>query len=124
MRRALYLLPMVIMAPAWAHLELVTKGDGAAFYIDHHTIRRTGNLARVWEVQDLQKADVDGELSRRTLVEYDCKVARSRSISMFTHAGAMGTGQTLWVGENPSKEWHRIPPGTPAADIRKIVCAH
>jgi len=106
----------------WAEWEKVLDGsDGTEFYIDPTTIRREGNLRRVWEMENLKSRYKDGELSRRSRLEIDCKQERYRFISRSTHSGAKLAGDTLSNSENLS--WGgEIPPDTPFFAIMKKVC--
>lgn len=48
-------LVMLIASPVWANWTLVTDNDsGTKFYIDYSTIRKDGNLRKVWEVTDFK----------------------------------------------------------------------
>lgn len=100
----------------------VGEGDGNNFYIDPNTIRRDGDLRKVWGVQDLKLRDRDGELSRRYREEYNCKEARKRFLSATTHSDSMASGNILVSTTEPSP-WSEIRPNTLADEILKKVCA-
>lgn len=123
-RKAL-LLSLLLLATgsAWAGWEKVASTDEATMYVDRATLRKDGNLRRMWEVQDLKQRDKDGEMSRRTRYEYDCKGERYRILALSTHSKPMAGGKTLLsLGENP-RGWGDIPPGTTAEYELKIACA-
>ena len=47
-------LVMLIVSPAWADWTLVSETtEGTKFYTDFSTIRKEGNLRKVWEVTNL-----------------------------------------------------------------------
>ena len=73
MRFVLAALLLLATIPAWAEWVRLGETDTAIHYLDPATIRKDSNLRRVWELQDLKVRLPDGELSRRTLFEYDCK---------------------------------------------------
>ena len=106
---------------AWADWVNVGESAGNNFYIDPSTIRKDGDLRKVWGIQDLSKRDVDGEMSRRYREEYDCRAARKRFLSATTHSEPMAAGSTL-VSTNEASDWMDIRPNTVGDDILKKVC--
>lgn len=67
-------------------------------------------------------SDSQGALSRKILVEYDCKGERRRLISLTAHAGPMASGNVL-VALNRASEWDAIASGTTASAPLKFVCS-
>jgi len=121
MRLVLCLLLALAAAPAWAEWVKVSETDDSVFYIDPATIRKDGNLRRVWTINDLKQRQKDGEMSRRFLNEYDCKEERSRILSISEHSDPMAGGKTLVSESKPI--WSHVPPGTPSQTMMRIVCA-
>jgi hypothetical protein len=121
MRTILYLLIAVMAAPAWAEWVAVSESNDLVAYIEPSSIRRNGNLRKVWQVQDLKQRDEHGAMSRRLLVEYDCKDERFRVLSTSTHAEPMAAGKALVLVDIPSA-WSAFAPDTPAEDTLEIIC--
>ena len=121
MRIVLTTLLMLATTTAWADWIKMSETDTAVIYLDPATHRVDGNLRGVWELHDLKVRDPDGELSRRSLREFDCKGDRLRILSMSTHSGPMATGKLLWSGNDPS-QWQYIAPGTSGASLLRAVC--
>lgn len=96
--------------------------NGSVFYIDPASIRKDGNLRKVWAITDLKQRGEDGKVSMRGREEYDCKKEQSRLHEFSTHSDRMAGGVTLWSRDGVS-EWSAVPPGSISADILKIVCA-
>ena len=122
MRIVLTALLMLATAPAWAEWVKVDETDEVLIYVDPATIRKDGNLRRIWEMQDLKARDSDGSLSRRALSEYDCKGKRLRLLSLSTHSGQMATGKII-ITVSPSGKWDCAVPGTSGQTMLKFVCA-
>lgn len=123
MRIILCFILSLVAAPAWAEWVKVSASDTSSFYIDPASIRKAGNLRKVWQIADLEQRDtVDGEMSRRTRAEYDCKEERFRSLAFSYHSEPMAGGETLRSKDGVGT-WSAIPPGSVAANILKIVCA-
>lgn len=122
MRIILCFLLALVAAPAWAEWVQVVANDRTIFYIDPASIRKDGNLRKVWGIADLKQRDKDGTMSRRSRSEYDCKEERRRTLALSTHSEPMAGGLTLMSFEQAS-EWSAIPPDTVAETILKRVCA-
>jgi hypothetical protein len=122
MRLVLCLLLNLAAAPAWADWVKVIDNDVVVIYIDPATIRKDGNIRRVWELYDLKQRDRDGEMSRRVLYEYDCKEERYRFLSLSAHSEPMAGGRVLNTGSSPTA-WDYVAPGTVAATKMQFVCA-
>jgi hypothetical protein len=100
-----------------------TEGaDGTVFYIDRDSIKKEGNLLRVWELQDLKDKGPLEEKSRRVLVEYDAKSERRRVLSFSFHIESMGAGVTIKADQTPGK-WTLIVPNTTAAVVFQVATA-
>lgn len=113
---------LMLTGAAWAEWVEINSTDDAIFYIDPATIRKDGNIVRVWEIQNLKQQSKKGELSRRARMEYDCTQERNRFLSISTHSGPMAGGTTMMSGSNGS-QWEDIPPNTVSETALKIVCA-
>jgi len=113
---------LMLTGSAWAEWVRVSEADTAYAYIDPATIRKDGNLVKVWGIYDLKQRHKDGELSLRFRVEYDCKEERHRYLSVSEHSGAMASGTTLTT-QIVSGQWRDIPPDSMAEATLKIVCA-
>ena len=121
-RTIVAVLLLMAFAPAQAEWVRVSQIRDSVYYIDQATIRKNGHLRRVWVLQDLRKRHQDGELSRRLLMEYDCKGERMRNLSISEHLAPMASGQAMSTDSTP-EPWVSIPRNTPAEVIFKIICA-
>jgi hypothetical protein len=122
MRIVLCFLFALIALPALAGWEKMAETDDVAYYIDPATTRKDGDLRRVWTVQDLKQQGKNGEMSRRALVEYDCKAQRSRTLSYSLHSAPMSGGQLLLSNDYYSR-WMAILSDTEGEVSLKFVCA-
>lgn len=120
-KRTLLLALLLATSSAWAGWVLAAQSDDNDFYIDPETIRKDGNLVRVWEIQDLKQRDKVGVSSRRLRVEYDCKQERRRILSSSEHSEPMAGGKILLISTE-SSNWRDIPPGSVVSVKLKLVC--
>lgn len=124
MRIILCFLLTLVAVPAWAEWVKASWGGAGTLYIDIASIRFDGNFRKVWQLQDLKERDKNGEMSRRSLAEYDCKHERFRYLSMSTHSKPMAGGKTLEIDDGSDKKWHAIPPNSMIETVLKFVCAN
>lgn len=98
---------------AW--VEITKSYDSIdTYYGDPDTIRKNGNIVKMWTLQDYKKPEnVKGEkyLSSRAFREFDCKEERARIIAITTFIGSMGHGGVL-SSEDSDLKWSYIAPGT------------
>lgn len=119
----LALVMVAVSGGAWAQWVKVSETDsGTVIYVDPSTIRKNGNLRRYWGLHDLARADKDGDLSLRGLVEVDCKEERRRSLQEDWFRGPMGSGERSG-GSNRLGEWTYVAPGTSGETVMKFVCS-
>jgi hypothetical protein len=124
--RKSFLLPLLLLATgsAWAGWERVGESDTGIFYVDRATIRKDGNLRRMWSVEDLKQRNESGAMSRRLRYEYDCKGERSRILALSTHTEPMADGKTLYITTGDLNEsWDEIPPGSAIEKLLATACA-
>jgi hypothetical protein len=123
MRIILCFVLALVAAPTWAEWVEVSETDSVVFYIDPATIRKDGNLRKVWLIQDMKQRHKDGEMSRRARYEFDCKEERVRIVALSGHSESIARGETLWSFDQTADDWSAIPPGTAHEAILELVCA-
>ena len=122
MKKLLIAMVLIATGSAWAEWVKLGENKDANIYIDPASIRKDGNLRRVWQIQDLKQRNKDGEMSRRARREFDCKQERFRFLSLSSHSEPMAGGTTLF-SEGEDAKWHDIPPDSVAEAMQKFVCA-
>lgn len=98
--------------------------DSQNFFADLTTIRKTGNIAKMWSLLDLKTADTT--LSRRYLSmkmqnEFDCTRGEYRFISSQNYSGNMGMGEVVFRNDTVA-EWNPIPPNSAVRSLWKAAC--
>ncbi len=119
--RVILCLLALVTAPAWAEWVEVSKDDDTTYYINVATISKNGNIRKVWVVNDLKEAD-QGVMSRRALIEHDCKDKRYRLLSISAHSGPMLGGKMLASSDKPGN-WKTNPFVDAFAAMLEILCA-
>jgi hypothetical protein len=123
MRAALIALPMFAAGPAWADPVTVAESGSSVIRIDPVTIRKDGDLRRVWVLQEMKPRTSAAPLSMGSLREYDCKALRFRMLSLSSHPESAALGDVHATGNEAGSSWNAIVPQTDAAAILSFVCA-
>ena len=119
---------MLLMTATAASAEWTLIGDNDRFiqYVDLATIRRNGNLVKMWSSSDyktVQKA-ADGQsyLSSKVQDEFDCMEEKTRLLAFTWFGGKMGNGKVVVSNGNVRGEWEPISPGSVNEVLWKIAC--
>jgi hypothetical protein len=124
-RLLLIILLFLSSSPAYAEWVEVEGGDKFTAYVDTETIRRKGNLVKIWVLDDfktVRTASGKSYLSIKSLDEYDCAEAQIRNLALYAYSGQMGTGEIVEpLSDDPSK-WTPIIPGSVGQTKWKLVC--
>ena len=126
MTRLLLITLLVLSSgPAYAEWVLVTASeDGTNIYVDLATIRRKGDLVRMWELIDYkttQTSSYESFLSTKAQSEYDCPGERKRSVAFVNHSDNMGNGKVTSHDSDEGK-WYPVVPGSLGQALWKYVC--
>lgn len=122
--KKIFLVCLVMLScTAQAEWVMYSETDKSIFFYDPDTIRKDGNMRRVWELSNEKLRDEKGAMSNRVRLEFDCKLERYRYLDLSAHSDPMASGKVLTV-EQGSGLWTGIPPGTVSATMLNIVCAH
>lgn len=125
MRILLRIAPLLLIIAASGTLAADWTRQGSTpdvnFYLDLNSIKKNGNLRRVWQLQDRNSPSKTGARSLRAMSEYDCKEDKYRTLQLDTFSGAMAEGEIISTDSTPG-QWAFIAPGTPFANTLKLVC--
>lgn len=123
MRLLLCALLAFLANPAGAEWVKYGESDFATFYLDPETVRKEGNLRRVWEFQDLKKRDDSGALSLRFQWEIACNENLFRRLAQSAHSESRLEGILLVLSSEPAP-MIGIGLGSNIEAIRNRVCAN
>jgi hypothetical protein len=125
------LMLMAVSAGAMAEWTKTGGGDNpstGAFdhYVDLSTIRKSGNTAKMWTLNDYKKAQIVGNgksyLSTMGRQEYDCNEEKFRVLSLYFYSGNMKNGDLVLSDDTEDTQWRSIPPESISAAQFKIAC--
>ncbi len=126
MKRLLLGLMLLMTATvAMAEWTGVGENDDSIQYVDRATIRRNGNLVKMWDLRDFKTVQTDSGdsfLSSKAQNEYDCKEERSRILAFSWFSGQMGNGNVVYSNSETSMKWSPIGPGSIGEIKWKVAC--
>jgi len=111
-------------SPAYAEWVEVGITDEATVYADPDTIRRKGDLVKMWYLHDFKSTQTvlkKSYLSSRSQDEYDCTEDRHRALASTSFSGNMGSGKVRSSYSIKGK-WEPVPPGTMTQTLWKVAC--
>ncbi len=111
MKRLIILLALMCQsfgaAAQWAPVML---DEMVITYIDRNTQRGKGGMVKMWWLVDYQLVQITNEkgyFSRVQYSEYDCKLRRSRLLSVALMSQQMGHGEVVFEDRVPRK-WEPV----------------
>ena len=115
MKRLLMGLMLLVTAGA-ASAEWTIAGDTEVFiqYVDRATIRRNGNLVKMWGLSDFKTVQKSAAgksyLSNKQQWEFDCKEEKRRTLAFTLFSGKMGNGNVVYSDDDVGGKWIPIQP--------------
>jgi hypothetical protein len=116
-------------ATASAEWRRAGENDDMVVYTDSATTKRAGNLARLWQLNDLKAEGSTavtmsaGEwyLSTRLQLEFDCVANKVRILSFAAHTAKMGNGKVV-LADNEAQAWGAISRDPINLTLYKMAC--
>jgi hypothetical protein len=95
-------------------------------YVDPATIRRKGDLVKMWQLADFKNVQTDNfsfapYLSVKGQREYDCTEERHRTLTATWFSGNMGHG-TIVEFDSDEKKWQPVPPESVNQIMWRLAC--
>jgi len=109
---------------AWVLVAKDIAEDGATTYADPDTIRRKGELVKMWALFDFETVQIGGGtsyLSMRVQRQFDCADERTRLLTGTWFLGNMGTGD-ISLDFDEERKWQSVPPGSVSQALWTIAC--
>ena len=106
---------------------VLTSGDdeaGLKVYIDPDSIRRKGNLVKMWQLYDyktVQTVAGDSLLSIKRYNEFDCTEERTRMLAYTWFSGNMASGKVVYSTPD-EQQWEPVVPRTINRTLWKVAC--
>ena len=111
--------------PAYAEwVALGTSNSEMTVYVDPDSIRRKGDLVKMWHLYDFKtalKKAPEPYLSNRGQDEFDCVDERTRKLSETYFSGNMGRGEQVYSNSEGTR-WEPVAPGSVGQVMWKVAC--
>ena len=116
--------------PAYAEWMKVSeiKQEGSTVYVDPSTVRRNGNLVKMWTLVDYKTLQTSGDrsyLSQQAQSEYDCVDERIRMLAFGSYSGNMASGKQVFstMFDSPeTSKWVPVSPDGLARTLWALAC--
>lgn len=123
----LMLLLAVLSSSAMAEWVKVGANDKSTIYADPATIRKEGNMVKMWRLKNYGSPKVysfstNTVLSDREQSEYDCKEEQYRSLYISYHSEKYGKGEVVYRDTYPASNWRPVEPDSIGAELWKLAC--
>jgi hypothetical protein len=108
----------------WAEWTEIGQRDDATAYLDFSTIRRTGNLLKVWGLFDFKTTRTyagKSYMSAKSQSQFDCQEEQIRILAQSEFSKNMGRGDLVYSTIDPGK-WRPVEPESISETVFKIVC--
>ena len=124
-RLFLFILLFLSSEPAFADwMSLGESDSGTTVYADPTTMRREGDLVKMWVLFDFKTVRTKEGVSyssAKAHMDYDCAEQRYEGIEVMYFSGNMGNGNLLDRSSGKGK-WLRVSPGSLDQDLWKLAC--
>jgi hypothetical protein len=109
----------------WISVAIADEPPSFIVYANRATIRRSGNLVKIWEIENYTAPQVITTgvsfLSSKAQAEYDCTEERLRYLFQAQFSEAMGTGNVVSRRSDPTG-WSPVVPGSIGEITWKFAC--
>jgi hypothetical protein len=110
---------------ASAEWVAVGESDSLISYVDYSTIRKSGNMVKMWSIYDYKHA-LEGFagkkfLSTKSRDEYDCIEEKARRISLSVFSGNIGQGEAIYT-DSFVNGWVDVAPDSIGKTLWDIAC--
>ncbi len=117
---------LIIASPcAIAEWTLIGTSINYDMYADKATIRKNGNITRMWVLYDFRsprKLNAGTYLSSVNYREHDCVEEKSNLLSATTYSKNMRMGDVVYNYNYDEKSWDYIMPDSMSETEWKIAC--
>lgn len=109
---------------AMAEWTAVHQTDYMVAYVDFATIRKTGDLVKMWSLNNFKAVQMGTSgnfLSASSQDEYDCKKVQNRLLEQSEYSGNMQGGTVVFADSEPGG-WKPITPNSVREALWKVAC--
>ena len=108
----------------WVQVASLTTRGGFSVYADLDTVRRKGELVKMWVLFDFGAPQDTGQgayLSWKAQGQFDCAEERARMVDLVYFASNMGAGNVVH-NDSDGFKWAPVPPRSGTEVLWKVAC--
>jgi hypothetical protein len=123
MKKLFLTIALFLCLPVMADWKYITTESESEsdFFLDFETLRKDGNVRRIWQLVNVKPGHKSGWGSIRSRVEFDCKNETSQGFSTMAFSEKFTGGKILFQSNTPLTKAD-IAPNTVASILLKEVC--
>lgn len=125
MKRLLTTLMLTLLSTgAMAEWTPVDKNDYMDVYVDFATIHKTGDIVKMWSLNNFKAAQTGTSgkyLSASSQDEYDCKKEQNRLLAQSEYSGNMQGGIVIFADSEPGG-WKPVTLNSAREALWKVAC--
>ena len=110
----------------WVYVAETEKSikikDAFIAYADPESIRKTGNMVKMWSLYDYKFPQKPGVISIRQKSEYNCIEKKRRQLFLSAYSGRMNNGEIILISNQPENDWERVPLGSVRKAMLEFAC--
>jgi hypothetical protein len=123
---SLITLLLLSSGPAYAEWIKIVENDqtGLTVYADPMTVRRDGDLVKLWALDDfmtIQTVEGISYWSSKSQMEFECLEERARWLALAEFSGNMGKGEVVYYDATEGK-WQPVVPESVGRMLWKAAC--
>ncbi len=104
----------------WKYIATEFESE-SEFFLDFETLRKDGNIRRIWQVVNLKPGDKSGWVSIRSRMEFDCKNETSQGFTAMAFSEKFAGGKDLFQSSKPTTK-SDVAPNTVGWIVLQEVC--
>ena len=104
----------------WKYIATENESE-SEFFLDFETLRKDGNLRRIWQLVNLKADDKYGSGSMRSRMEFDCKNETIQGLSLIVFADKFANGKVIRQFDTATSK-SDVAPNTVGWTMLKEVC--
>lgn len=111
MKKLFLTITLFMCLPVLADWKYIGTEDASEseFFLDFETLRKDGNLRRIWQVVNLKSDDPNGRRSIRSRLEFDCKNETVQSLARMAFSDKLAGGNVIHKSDDLGPKTY-IPP--------------
>jgi hypothetical protein len=118
----LMMLLVIISSSVMAEWVEIGISENFIVYVDPATIRKSGNMVRIWSLHDYKTTQGSISYMSSTLErEHDCIEKRGQQLFLAFYSKNMGRGATIWK-DTELRNWRQVTSDTVKETVWKYAC--